>query len=246
MEIRINKKVFNSPNNFGELKPDQLRYIYMRTTQDLWSDRGKLFKLISGVSQNLINQWAKDANGLVELEDNIGKYKVTEFNIEYGDVLSQSLSFIFQRDMKTDKIKLQPNIYPPVKGIGFGEAFKSASFQDFAMVNKYLQQKNSNNVIKFLTPQTFKRKLRPWQKNAIYHYAYSCHSHIVNALPTAMRKQNNGQKQSKFGMAMVMMEMAGEKLGTINQVKQTNVWDIVVELNRLEKVKEQLKSKGKK
>ena len=239
MKIQIKNKIFHPPQTWKDLNKKQLRYIHSTTASDLYVNRKDLFFLLTGCSRQLVQEWEDDAQGIVTIDGE----DFTEFQLEWEDVLRQSTAFLFKEIDKTNVYKKTRNIIPPFKNVGLGEGFKFATFNDFASIGKRIEKSDTDALVEYLDKNKRKKRWRPWQKTAIYHYAESCHGLIVDNLPPSMRTQKKDKKPSRFGMEMVMVAVAGEKLGNVQEVRNTNIWTIVTYLNHIDE--ENRKSKKK-
>lgn len=220
-KLTIGEKVYQLPSAWEELSSAQLQLLFDSEGADLFSLKLHLLQTIVPNAQLL--RWKKDAK--------------KDFFPELVAVLQAATSFLFVPIENQNQYQIAPMLTPPRGFTALGTHFQDATFDQFATIDKAIQKKDFSKILKNLNANTKKK----WLRKALVHHAVSCHQFVIQNLPASMRSSN--AQPDRFGWAAVQMELAGEKLGNYQQVKNANIWDVIVLFDNIDKKNQLLKKR---
>ena len=236
MNIQIGDKKYKMPENWEDLTRTELKIIFSNPELSLYNKLQNLFFAVTDCPVAFIKKWEEDATGII----NINGEEFTEFQVEFEAVLRAAFNFLLDFIEEGPHVKLSKMLAPPFGIKGFGEGFQNATFDNFALIDKALKEGNEEQVLKLITT----RKLGAWERAVVLHHVVSCHSLIIENLPDSMKSEPNTEiEPHRYGWASVQMELAGEKLGDYEKVKSSNIWDVLVLLDRIDETNRKIKSK---
>ena len=253
MKITINNTSIHLPATFNDFQLKHLKGFFQvfSTEGDINSKRLELLKKFLNLKTRFLKKWKKDAG--------------EDFETELYFV-SKSISDLYL-DGATLKLELTEPPFRYLLGYeGPAEMLKTATFIEFATADKhyqdYIRTGDESHILyliavlyrdrdKALDPdntyQNFK-DLAKWQIHAIKHFFASCRNEIMERMPSRFTKapQEGDAASNDFGWAGVILQLTGSTFGTEVQVKNTNIWSIIVHLHQVDEAIRRSKLKHKK
>lgn len=244
--IEINKYVFKSPDDWNSLTRKQLLYIAGRLDYWLWLSKkqysiGKekfflLMKLMSISRFNILSRKTKLFYKLFHSSDEdslAGLLITTDFVFSGENTLTKNLLPTIRKGFKT--------YYGPsdrLSNIGFYEFVFADSFY-----LKYRETKNKK-WLNLLVASLYRPKLERFdnallekraelfsrislaEKQAIYIFYIGCRISLVKKYPDAF-SSNKANKGKNYGWEGIILGLAGNRFGTIEETRQTNLHTVL-------------------
>jgi len=238
MTIRINQKSITPPSSFNDLSQKNLKQLFtIFSTEGALSDKClALTKHLLRLSEKFMKQWEADAGeDFIDELDDVVKNTCAPF------LDKNTLALTFTR----------PPFYKIAGQKAPAEMLKTSTFIEFATADKhyqdFLEDSNPESLLKVIAclyrnrkkpleiSENFQKfiKIPTWKKFAILHFFASCRNEIMERIPGRFTRQEGEEKHegNDFGWAGVILSLTGDRFGTEEGVKNTNIWSIIVHLN---------------